>query len=131
MSEGADIALPLGRRLDQCLWFARLVKSRSLAARLCAAGEVALNGVAVRKPNHIVRIGDAVAAPQGGWRRTVQVVALGTRRGPPGEARLLYEETAPPLRLAAPAPGWEPLLADPDGEDAESGILKAPPAHLR
>ena len=25
-----------GRRLDQWLWFARLVKSRSLAARLCA-----------------------------------------------------------------------------------------------
>ena len=126
MSGSTPIAAPPGRRLDQWLWFARLVKSRSLAARLCAAGEVALNGVAVRKPNHIVRIGDAVAAPQGGWRRTVQVVALGTRRGPPGEARLLYEETAPPLRLAAPAPGWEPLLADPDREDTDRVSLKAP-----
>ena len=131
MSESVPIAAPPGRRLDQWLWFARLVKSRSLAARLCAAGQVTLNGIAVRKPNQIVRIGDAVAAPQGGWRRTVQVSALGTRRGPPPEARLLYEEAAPPLRLATEAPAWEPLLADTDREDTDRGLLRAPSAPPR
>ncbi len=102
------------RRLDQWLWFARLVKSRSLAARLCAAGAVTVNGIAARKANHPVRIGDAVAAPRGAVRRTVQVSALGTRRGPATEARLLYQEAGDPVRLVEPKPAWTPLLEDCD-----------------
>jgi ribosome-associated heat shock protein Hsp15 len=107
---------PPGRRLDQWLWFARLVKSRSLAGRLCATGAVTLNGVAVRKPNHMVRIGDAIGAPQGGIQRTVRVLALGSRRGPATEARLLYAEIAAPVRLSDLAPAWEPLLQATDPE---------------
>ena len=99
-------------RLDQWLWFARFAKSRSLAARLCAAGLVAVNGVAVRKPNHAVRVGDIIVVPQGGWQHTARIMALGTRRGPAVEARTLYEETAPPQRLADLAPEWAPLLVD-------------------
>jgi ribosome-associated heat shock protein Hsp15 len=103
------------RRLDQWAWFARLVKSRSLAARLCVSGAVAVNGAAVAKPNHAVRIGDTIALTHGGWRRAIRVVALGSRRGPAGEARALFEEIAPASRVAL-AP-WEPLLAD-DEDDA-------------
>lgn len=99
-------------RLDQWLWFARFVKSRSLAARLCAAGAVAVNGIPVKKPNQSVRIGDVVVLPQGGWQRTVRVRALGDRRGPATEARRLYEEAGAALRLRDLLPGWEPLLAD-------------------
>lgn len=99
-------------RLDQWLWFARFVKSRSLAARLCAAGAIAVNGIPVKKPNQSVRIGDLVVLPQGGWQRTVRVLALGARRGPVIEACLLYEEAAAALRLRDLAPGWEPLLAE-------------------
>jgi ribosome-associated heat shock protein Hsp15 len=99
-------------RLDQWLWFARFVKSRSLAARLCAAGALAINGMPVKKPNQSVRIGDIVVLPQGGWQRTVRVLALGVRRGPATEASLLYEEAAAALRLKDLMPGWEPLLAD-------------------
>lgn len=96
------------RRLDQWLWFARFAKSRSLAARLCAAGAVAVNGVAVSKANHGVKAGDIVVVPQSGWQRTVRVVGLGTRRGPATEARALFEETAAARR--AKLPEWEPLL---------------------
>jgi ribosome-associated heat shock protein Hsp15 len=108
------------RRLDQWLWFARLVKSRSLAARLCASGAVTINGSAVRKPNHLVRVGDAVAAPQGAFRRTVRVASLGCRRGPAMEARLLYEEASAPVDLSDLAPAWVPLLDDGD-EERERG----------
>ncbi len=97
-------------RLDQWLWFARFAKSRSLAARLCAAGAVTLNGAAVGKANQAVRVGDIVMLPQGGWQRTVRVAALGARRGPAAEARLLYEELAPALRLRDLRPEWLPLL---------------------
>ena len=99
-------------RIDQWLWFARLAKTRSLAGKLCAASAVSINGTAVVKANQAVRVGDIIAVPQGGWRRTVRVLALGIRRGPAVEARLLYEETAEPARLAENAI-WEPLL-EPD-----------------
>jgi ribosome-associated heat shock protein Hsp15 len=102
------------RRLDQWLWFARFTKSRSLAARLCAAGEIEINGLAVAKPNHAVKAGDVVTLPQGPWRRTVEVLALGSRRGPAVEARTLFRETRA-VRQADLMPGWEPLLlADDD-----------------
>jgi ribosome-associated heat shock protein Hsp15 len=116
------------RRLDRWLWFARFVKSRALAARLIAAGAVTLNGVAVRKANQAVRVGDRIAVPQGGFRRTVRVVALGVRRGPAAEARLLYQETAAPVRLVPPAQEWLPLLAEavPGEEEGKSQLGALP-----
>ncbi|HTV87613.1 MAG TPA: RNA-binding S4 domain-containing protein [Stellaceae bacterium] len=107
-------------RLDQWLWFARLAKSRSLAGRLCAAGAVTLNGVAVAKANQAVRVGDVVVLPQGGWQRTVRVAALGVRRGPAAEARLLYQDAAPAMRLSDLRPQWAPLL---DGDDSAEAPL--------
>ena len=110
-------------RLDQWLWFARFVKSRSLAARLCAAGAVTINGSAVKKANQTVRIGDVVVLPQGGWQLTVRVLALGVRRGPASEARTLYEEAAAATRLRDLIPGWVPLLdlENADGLSAPQG----------
>jgi ribosome-associated heat shock protein Hsp15 len=135
--DGASAELS-GRRLDQWLWFARLVKSRSLAARLCAGRAVMVNRAVVSKANHLVRIGDIIAAPQGAFRRTIRVLGLGTRRGPPAEARLLYEEAAAPVHRLEMAPSWTPLLSEDDplslsenslqGEHAvvESGTVKLP-----
>jgi ribosome-associated heat shock protein Hsp15 len=100
------------RRLDQWLWFARFAKSRSLAARLCAAGAVAVNGTAVQAASHAVHIGDIIVVPQGPYCRTVRVLALGLRRGPAAEARDLYEESNGPVRRSEPA--WTPLLGDED-----------------
>jgi ribosome-associated heat shock protein Hsp15 len=97
-------------RLDQWLWFARFVKSRSGATRLCAAGLVMVNGTVARKPSQTVRIGDIVVVPQGGMQRTARIVAIGSRRGPAVEARTLYEETAAAIPLAALAPQWLLLL---------------------
>jgi ribosome-associated heat shock protein Hsp15 len=105
----ADFAEKASRRLDQWLWFARFVKSRSSAARLCAEGAVTVNGVAVAKPNHAVRPGDIVTVPQGPWQRTVRVLALGSRRGPAVEAHDLFRETGS-VRRTDLAPVWEPLL---------------------
>jgi ribosome-associated heat shock protein Hsp15 len=103
-------------RLDQWLWFARFAKSRSLAARLCTAGAVAINGKPASKPNQTVRVGDFVVVPQGSWQRTVRVVALGLRRGPAVEARTLYEEEAA-ARPPKATPGWVPLLDADDPMD--------------
>jgi ribosome-associated heat shock protein Hsp15 len=106
-------------RLDKWLWFARFARTRSLAAKLCAAGAVTLGGTPVSKPNQTVRVGDRLTVPQGRVLRRVTVLALGTRRGPPAEARLLYDEPEPPLPLrAAEAAGWESLFGEEEGDAA-------------
>jgi len=102
------------RRLDQWLWFARFAKSRSLAARLCAEGAIAVNGAAVARANHAVKPGDIVTVSQGPWERSVRVVALGARRGPVVEAQTLFRETGLARRAA---PRWEPLLLMADDDD--------------
>jgi ribosome-associated heat shock protein Hsp15 len=105
------------QRLDKFLWFARIVRTRSLAARLCISGLVTVGGVAVVKPRHPIRVGDRITVPLGRVRRTLVVMGLGERRGPAAEARLLYEEIAAPTRLAELAPAWEPILVDSTTED--------------
>lgn len=94
-----------GLRIDKWLWQARFCKSRALASKLCAAGRVRVSGTVIQKAHHMVRIGDVLTFPQGPHIRVVRIVALGTRRGPAAEARLLYEDLSPiPLRPAAGAP---------------------------
>ena len=84
------------QRLDKWLWFTRLVKSRTLAAGLVSDGRVRVNRERLDKPSHALRVGDVVTATV--HRRVVvaKVLALGRRRGPAAEARLLYEDLSPP-----------------------------------
>jgi ribosome-associated heat shock protein Hsp15 len=110
---GQDQATSL--RLDKWLWFARLARTRSMAARLCAAGCVAIGGRAVAKPHHPVRVGDAVTVDLPHHRRTLVVRALGDRRGPAPEARLLYDEPTPPVESLATTGDWISLFAEEDG----------------
>ena len=109
---GGSAAQSSNQRLDRWLWVARFVKSRSLASRLCIAGAVTLNGMTVTKASHTIRVGDIVVVPQGFLIRTIRVKALGGRRGPPSEARLLYDETAVPVHTRELTLSWKPLLAD-------------------
>ena len=71
-----------------------------------------VNGAAAGKARRPVRSGDLIGLPQGAFRRTVRVVALGVRRGPAAEARGLYVEAAAPVRISQLAPAWAPLLDD-------------------
>jgi ribosome-associated heat shock protein Hsp15 len=78
------------QRLDQWLWFARILKSRTLAAELVGRGKVRVNRVRVVKPSHLLREGDVLTIALRGEVRLIQVLAIGERRGPPQEARQLY-----------------------------------------
>jgi ribosome-associated heat shock protein Hsp15 len=113
-------------RLDKWLWFARLAKTRSLAARLCAAGAVAVAGQTMRKPHHPVRVGDIVTLPQGRTVRTVHVAALGSRRGPAAEARQLYVEPDEPRRQ----PGQDDWTSLFDDGGAQGDRVAAPSNEL-
>jgi ribosome-associated heat shock protein Hsp15 len=80
-----------GQRLDRWLWFSRLVKSRTAAAQLVADGKVRVNRVRVLKPSHAVRPRDVLTIALRGQIRVVRIVECGHRRGPPLEAKMLYE----------------------------------------
>jgi len=80
------------QRLDKWLWHGRFVKTRGLASRLISGGMVRVNRERVAKPSHTVRPGDVITATIAGRVRVVRVLGIGDRRGPPAEARLLYED---------------------------------------
>lgn len=89
-------------RIDVWLWRARFVKTRSLAAALVESGAIRLthNGAQTRldKPSRLVHPGDRLTFALNGRLHDLTVQGLGTRRGPPSEARALYAEddAAPP-----------------------------------
>ncbi len=117
----ADLPIPgaTSLRLDKWLWFARFAKTRSLAAKLCAAGHVRIGGASALKPHHPVRVGDALIVQQGRVLRRITVLALGERRGPPAEARLLYHEAEPPLSLRElEQAAWTPLIDESSWDTA-------------
>ena len=81
---------PSSQRVDQWLWQARLTKSRSLAARLVAAGVIRINREKISKPGHHLKIGDVLTFMHAGRLHVVKVLATAKRRGPAAEARQLY-----------------------------------------
>jgi len=84
------------QRLDKWLWFARVVKSRTLAAKLVGEGFVRINGVKTDVPAKAVHIGDVLTIALERDVRVLKVMAPGTRRGPFSEAQTLYEDLTPP-----------------------------------
>jgi ribosome-associated heat shock protein Hsp15 len=84
------------QRVDVWLHRARFAKTRAAAARLVTEGGVRLirDGQARRleKPSAELEAGDSLLFPQGGRLTAIRITALGLRRGPPAEARLLYSE---------------------------------------
>jgi ribosome-associated heat shock protein Hsp15 len=78
------------QRLDKWLWFARLAKTRTLAAKLVTSGFVRLNGQRTDNAAKAVAIGDVVTVALPRTTLVVRIESLGERRGPATEARQLY-----------------------------------------
>ncbi|PHR56269.1 MAG: RNA-binding protein [Robiginitomaculum sp.] len=81
-------------RLDIWLWRARFFKSRALSARAIRLKRIRLerNGQTLRvfKPHTLVRAGDQLVFMRAEHLVHIEVVHMGTRRGPAPEARTLY-----------------------------------------
>ena len=82
-------------RLDKCLWHALFFKTRSLATRYVEKSRCRIDGRVVDKAHAMVAPGMILTFALGPKVRVVKIVALGERRGPAPEARLLYEEIEP------------------------------------
>jgi ribosome-associated heat shock protein Hsp15 len=105
------------QRIDKWLFFARVVKSRSLAAKLAIAGRVRINGDKADQASDSVKPGDVLTITLDRRILVYKVLLPGARRGPAEEARTLYEDLSPP-----PAPkGEAPPDALPPLREAGSG----------
>ena len=78
-------------RIDKWLWHARFYKTRPLAQAAATSGRLRLNGNRIEKSSVIVRPGDTLTLARGKEVLAVRICAIGVRRGPASEARLLYE----------------------------------------
>jgi ribosome-associated heat shock protein Hsp15 len=90
------------QRLDRWLWFARVVRSRTLAAQLIVAGRVRINRVRAAKPSQSVRAGDVLTIALHSRVRILKVLGIGQRRGRPDEARCLFEDLTPSTPVGHP-----------------------------
>ena len=91
MTEGAAAH----QRLDVWLWCARMAGARSDCVRLVEQGAVRINRQPTDKPHAKLRVGDVLTLAVRGDVMVLRVLALGQRRGPAAQARLLYETVVP------------------------------------
>src|SRR5207248_3017455 len=77
------------QRIDRWLWHARLVRTRSAAAALAAAGYVRVNGARIDAPGRMVRLGDVITVALDHAVRVLKVRGFTERRGPPTGGREL------------------------------------------
>jgi ribosome-associated heat shock protein Hsp15 len=80
------------QRIDRWLWHARVVRTRTAAARLVSAGHVRVNGRKVRAPSHEIRCGDVVTIALDRGVRVLKVCGFAERRGDAAAASGLYGE---------------------------------------
>lgn len=108
------MSVPVGRqRLDKWLWFARIVKSRTLAQKLIASGAIRVDSERTTSTDHRVGPGMVLTFMLNDRVRVLRILDPGTRRGPASEAQALYEDLSPEPppkeeRLGEPVIGARP-----------------------
>ena len=90
-----DPVVAESQRLDKWLWFARVAKTRTLAATLVADGRVRVNRIRTTKPAQVVKVGDVVTVSVAGGVRVLKIVLAGSRRGPATEAPSCTKKSCP------------------------------------
>lgn len=107
------------QRLDKWLWFARVTKSRTLAATLVVEGKIRVNGERVAKPAHTLKAGDAVTIAMRQRVRILRVKRFGLRRGSAALAAELFEDLSPPPVKVNSAGGGATGMGLGGGADAQ------------
>ncbi|MCB1453427.1 MAG: RNA-binding S4 domain-containing protein [Rhizobiaceae bacterium] len=87
-------ALP-GQRIDKWLYFARVVKTRTLASKFVQSGKVRINRQKTDNAARRVRPGDVLTIALRGRVLVLRVAGIATRRGPASEAAQLFEDVSP------------------------------------
>lgn len=80
------------QRLDKWLWHARVVRTRTDAAKLVSGGRVRLNGTRQNAPGHALKQGDVLTVTLDARVRVLRVTGFCERRGGAQAAQSLYDE---------------------------------------
>ena len=99
---GRAAAAIASQRIDKWLWFARVAKTRKLAATLVAEGKIRVNGVRLDKPGATVQLGDVVTVLMRQRVRILKIAGFAALRGDPAIAANLFEDLSPRPQPAAP-----------------------------
>lgn len=83
---------PDRQRLDKWLWYARVVRTRTDAARLVSGGQIRLNGTRQTSPGHPLKAGDVLTVALDMRVRVLKVAAFGEGRSDAPTAQALYDE---------------------------------------
>ncbi len=83
-----------GQRIDQWLWHARFMKSRSLAQRMIESGKIRINQQKVRDPSKKIRPGAVLTITLSRSIRVIEILELASNRGPYSQARRMYRDLA-------------------------------------
>jgi ribosome-associated heat shock protein Hsp15 len=102
------------QRLDRFLWYARLAKTRSAAQAIARDGHLRIDRRAIDRAHALIRPGQVLSFPLHGRVRVLRVLTLPKRRGPPAEARALYEDLSPAVDAAPSPPLAGPSNREPD-----------------
>lgn len=112
---------PERQRIDKWLFFARVIKSRTLAGKFAAAGNVRVNSDKIDQASFLIKPGDVLTVTLERRIVVLRILGCGLRRGPAPEAQLLYEDITPKpaeLREATPvAAQREPGAGRPTKRD--------------
>lgn len=101
------------QRIDKWLFFARVIKSRALGAKLAQSGRVRVNGNKIDQASHAIKPGDVLTLTLDRRILVYRVIDCGERRGPAEEARRLYADISPPPEpTAGKLPDAMPPLRD-------------------
>lgn len=91
-----EFEAPAKQRIDKWLFFARIVKSRTLAGKLAASGGVRADGQKISQASHQITVGQVLTVSLERQTKVLKVLLPGERRGPAPEAQTLYEDLTPP-----------------------------------
>lgn len=90
-------------RLDKFLWFARIVKSRTLAQSIIHNSHMRIDGKPTDRPAAAVKVGSVLTFAHCGKVRVLRVEALPSRRGPAPEAAACVTDLTTQSAVDAPA----------------------------
>ncbi len=82
-------------RLDKWLWFARVVKTRTLAQKLVRSHKIRLNKLKISNPAKTVAPGDVLTITLERQIKVLEITACANRRGPYSFAATLYKDLSP------------------------------------
>ena len=98
-------------RLDKFLFFARAIKSRTLAQKFIESGAVRVNSERTARSDLKVGAGDVLTMDLHNRITVWRILDCGTRRGPAPEAQGLYEDLSPPALPKSDQSPYEAAIA--------------------